>query len=65
MAFIVHRCPCGLACIFNMVVALGYKKYNWVFHFAFNKGLVLVQKRDQKLSCVLDGVHAGDIEFRL
>ena len=36
---IYYRCPCALACIFNMVVALGYRKYS---HFTFNKGLAVI-----------------------
>ena len=40
------RCPCALACIFNVVVALGYGNTAGYSHFTFNKGLVL----DQQLS---------------
>ena len=40
------RRPCALACIFNVVVALGYGNIAGYSHFTFNKGLVL----DQQLS---------------
>ena len=46
MAFIVGARAVALACIFNVVIALGYGNTAGYSHFTSNKGLVL----DQQLS---------------
>ena len=46
MCGVYCMCPCALACIVNVIVALGYGSTVRYSHFTFNKGLIL----DQQLS---------------